>query len=133
MSCASIPRDLKRRVNPDELGVTVQGIRETRSKGLLVELKVPKEGRRWLNSTFQEAIGVSGTVRHLVPRIEVEITDLERRSLESITSRVQRVVRVSVRQPRKGDLGEAAIKNQAGRLGGRRSSAYCAYRQGSEV
>ena len=29
MSCASILRDLKKRVNPDELGATVQGIMET--------------------------------------------------------------------------------------------------------
>ena len=36
---ASILRELKKRVNPDELGATVQGIRETRSKDLLVELK----------------------------------------------------------------------------------------------
>ena len=39
MSYASILRELKKRVNPDELGVTVQGIRETRSKDFLVELK----------------------------------------------------------------------------------------------
>ena len=38
MSYASILRELKKRVNPDELGATVQGIRETRSKDLLVEL-----------------------------------------------------------------------------------------------
>ena len=70
MSYASILRDLKRRVKPE-------GIWETRSKDLLVELKFPKEGRGWLNSAFQEAIGVSGTVRHLIPRIEVKITDLD--------------------------------------------------------
>ena len=69
MSYASILRDLKRCVNPDELGVTVQGIRETRSKDLLVRLNCPKEVRGRLNSAFQQAIGVSGTVRHLVPRI----------------------------------------------------------------
>ena len=38
---------------------------------------MPKEGRGWLNSAFQEAIVVSGTVRHLISRIEVEITDLD--------------------------------------------------------
>ena len=57
MSYASILRELKKRVNPDELGATVQGIRETRSKDLVV--------------------GARGTVRHLIPRIEVEIADLE--------------------------------------------------------
>ena len=77
ISYASILRDLERRVNPDELGVTVQGIREKRSKDLLVELKCPKEGRWRLDSAFQEAIGISGTVLHLVTRIEVETTDLD--------------------------------------------------------
>ena len=77
MSYASILRDLKRRVNPDELGVTVQGIREMHPKDLLVELNFPKEGRGRLDSAFHKAIGVSGTVRHLILRIEVEITNLE--------------------------------------------------------
>ena len=76
ISYASILRDLKRRVNPEKLGVTVQGIRETLSKDLLVELKCPKECRGLLDSAFQEAIEVRGTVRHLIPRFEVEITDL---------------------------------------------------------
>ena len=39
MSYATILRKLKKRVNPDELGATVQGIRETRSKDLIVKLK----------------------------------------------------------------------------------------------
>ena len=39
MSYAIILLELKKRVNPDELGATVQGIRETRSKDLLVKLK----------------------------------------------------------------------------------------------
>ena len=45
MSYASILRELKKRVNPDELGATVQGIRETRSKNLLVELKCSENDR----------------------------------------------------------------------------------------
>ena len=52
---------------------------------------------------------------------------LERRSPGLITCQVECVVRLSVRQPQKGILGEAAIKDQAGSLGGRRSSAYGAY------
>ena len=56
MSYASILRDLKRCVNPDELGVTIQVIRETRSKDLLVELKCPKDGRRQPNSAFPKEV-----------------------------------------------------------------------------
>ena len=73
MIYASILRELKKCVNPDELGATVQGIRETRSKDLLVELKCPKNSRGRLDTAFKEAVAV----RHLIPRIEVEIADLE--------------------------------------------------------
>ena len=73
MSYSIILRELKKRVNPDELDATVQGIRETRSKDLLVELKCSTKSR----GSFREVIGARGTVRHLIPRIEVEIADLE--------------------------------------------------------
>ena len=79
MSYAVILRDLKKRVKPDEMGVTVQGIRETRSKDLQMKLKCSKEGRGWLDTAFREAIGASGIVRHLILRIEVEIADLKPR------------------------------------------------------
>ena len=77
VSYAAILKDLKKHVEPDELGVTVHGIRETRSKDLLVELKCSKEGRGRLDTALKEVIGASGTVRHLIPRIEVEIADIE--------------------------------------------------------
>ena len=59
------------------MGVTVQGIRETHSKDLLEELKCTKEDRGRRDTAFKEDIGVSGTVCHLIPRIEVEIAYLE--------------------------------------------------------
>ena len=78
MSYAFILRALKKRVNPDELGATVQGIsRETRSKELLVGLRCSKEGRGKLDAALKKAIGASGSVCHLIPRIEVKIADLE--------------------------------------------------------
>ena len=77
VSYAAILKDLTKHVKPDELGVTVHGIRETRSKDLLVELKCSKEGRGRLDTFLKEVIGASGTVRHLIPRIEVEIADIE--------------------------------------------------------
>ena len=63
-------------VKPVELGVTVQEIRDTRSKVLLVELKCSK-GRGRLDFTLKEVIGASGTVRHLITKIKVEIADIE--------------------------------------------------------
>ena len=54
LSYAAILKDLKKCVKPDELGLTVQGIRETCSKDLLVELKCFKEGRGQLVTVFKE-------------------------------------------------------------------------------
>ena len=44
---------------------------------MLVEPKCSKKDRRRLVTAFKEAIGASGVARHLIPRIEVEIADLE--------------------------------------------------------
>ena len=48
-----------------------------RSKDLLVELKCSTKSRERLDTAFKEVVGARGMVRHLIPRIEVEITDLE--------------------------------------------------------
>ena len=77
MSYASILRELKKRVNPDELSATVQGIREIRSKDLLVELKCSKKDRGPLDTVPKEAVGASSVVRQLIPRIKAEIADLQ--------------------------------------------------------
>ena len=77
MSYAAILKDLKKHVKSDELGVTVHGIRETRSKDLLIEVKCSKEGRGWLDTALKEVIGAIETVRHLISRIEVKIADIE--------------------------------------------------------
>ena len=42
-----------------------------------MELKCSTKSRGRLNTAFNEVIGARGTVRHLIPRIEVEIDDLE--------------------------------------------------------
>ena len=59
MSYAAILKDLKKRVKPKKLGITVQGFRETRSKDLLVELKCSKEDRGRLDIAFKEVTGAS--------------------------------------------------------------------------
>ena len=76
MSYASILCECKKRVNPDELDATVQGIKETRSKHLLAELKCSTKSRERLDTTFKEVVGARGTVCHLIHSIEVEIADL---------------------------------------------------------
>ena len=57
--------------------ITVQGIRETRSKGLLVEIGCAAKDRDRLDSVFWDVVGEQGTVHHLVPIIQVKILDLD--------------------------------------------------------
>ena len=54
VSYAAILKSLKSRVNPKELGVTVQGIRETRFRRLLVEMTKTAKDRDKLNSASRE-------------------------------------------------------------------------------
>ena len=68
----AILKNLKSRVNPEELGVKIGGIREVRTKDLLVEVKCAAEDRGRLDSAFREVVKESGSVRHLVPMVEVE-------------------------------------------------------------
>ena len=44
------------KTNPEELGVTIEGIRETRSKYLLVELKCAVKDRGRLDSAFRDVV-----------------------------------------------------------------------------
>ena len=69
MNYVAILKDLKKHVKPDELGVTVHGIRETCSKDLPLELKCSEEGKGRLDIALKEVIDSSRTVRHLIPRI----------------------------------------------------------------
>ena len=59
VSYVAILKDVKKRVKPEELGNIVQGIRETRSKDLLMDLKCSKEDRGWLDSVFKEVNNAS--------------------------------------------------------------------------
>ena len=77
VSYAAVLKNLKSRVNPNELGAKIGGIRETRTKDLLVELKCKAKDSVKLDSAFRDAIGATGFVRHLVPTVEVEILDID--------------------------------------------------------
>ena len=65
-----------KQVKSEQLGVTFQGIRENRSKNLLVDLKRSAENRQRQNPAFSEVVGASGSVHHLISRIELEVTDI---------------------------------------------------------
>ena len=77
VSYVTILRSLKSWVNSKERGIAVQGIRETRSKCLLVEMRCNAKDRYRLGSVFRDVVGEQCTVRHLVPMVQVEILDLD--------------------------------------------------------
>ena len=52
----NVLEDLKKRVKPEKLDVSLQGMRETRSNVLLVELKCSAENRERLSSVFSEVL-----------------------------------------------------------------------------
>ena len=56
--CAAIMKNLKSRVNPEELGVVIGGIRETRTKDLLVEVKCTAKDRGRLDFAFRHVVEV---------------------------------------------------------------------------
>ena len=72
MNDATILRDLKKRVNPDELDVTVQGIRETHLKDLLLELKCSEDIETDIEVEDVEA-AVKGFFGH-GPQLELSVS-----------------------------------------------------------
>ena len=87
VSYAAILKDLKKRVKPEKLGVIVQGIREISSKDLLAGLECSKENRGRLNFVFKEVVGASGSVRHLISRVEVDCGDCTENELGRLLAR----------------------------------------------
>ena len=70
-------KNLKSRANAEELGVTNGEIRETRTKDLLFEVRCAAKDRGSLDSIFRCVVGETGSVRHLVPTVEVEILGID--------------------------------------------------------
>ena len=83
VSYAAILKNLKSRVNPEKLGVRIGGIREI-TKDLLVEVKCAAENRGRIDSAFRGEVGESGSVRHLVLKVEVEILDVDPTVVEEV-------------------------------------------------
>lgn len=74
---ADVLRDIKANVKPDDMGIKVSSIRETRKGGILVELSAKPEDKSRFSSALKAAVGEKGKVRSLVPRAEVDIRDLD--------------------------------------------------------
>ena len=49
------------------MGVTIRGIRETRSQDLLVDVTCATRDRGWLDPAFRDVDRGTGSICHLVP------------------------------------------------------------------
>ena len=74
---ASVRKDLRKKKSKKELGLKIGGIKETRTKDLLVEVKCAAKDRGRLDSAFRDIVEETGFVRHIIPTVEVEILDID--------------------------------------------------------
>ena len=77
VSYAEFLKNLSEHVKPVKMGVIILGVRERRSKDLLVELQCSKESRGRLHPVLEGIIIATRSVLHLIPKIEIEITDID--------------------------------------------------------
>ena len=102
-----ILKNLKSRVNPEELGVKIGGIRDTRTEDLLFEVKCAAEDRGRLYSAFSGIVGESGLFRYLVPTAEVVILDIKP---TAETEEVTKVVRSRLQEETSARIKVCMIK-----------------------
>lgn len=75
-SYSEVLKDIKDRIDPDKIGAEIRAIRQTRDGQVLMELGRTADAEK-LSAALVTALGTSGTVRSLVPKISVEIRDLD--------------------------------------------------------
>lgn len=76
-SYADVLKSIRSQVNPDEMGVKVKAVRQTRAGDILVELRATSEAKAIFGTAVRGAIGRSGEVRSLVPKAQVDIGDID--------------------------------------------------------
>ena len=86
MSYATILRSFKSRVNPEELVIRVQRIRDTCSNGYLVQIRWAVKDRDRLDSAFRDIVGERGIVHHLDPMLQMEIVVLDPTTKKAVRS-----------------------------------------------
>lgn len=74
---AEVFRNLKQKVKPDTLDFKIRAVRKTKEGEVLIEMGPADDGRSKLSSAIKEAVGVGGSVRELVSRMEDEVLDPE--------------------------------------------------------
>lgn len=74
---ADVLRLVKTKVSPEEHNVTIEGVRQTRSGCLLVEITANDEGKCSFKDKIADAVKEVANVRHLSPMATLEIRDLD--------------------------------------------------------
>ena len=77
MKYADVVKDIRMKVKPEEIGVEVRAVKETRAGNVLLELGSTSGNQSKFGEALQTAIGKTGDVRHLVPKGQVVIRDLD--------------------------------------------------------
>lgn len=75
---ADVLRNIKQKVKPEDMGIKVTSVRETRQGDVLVELgSNTGDWKKILGDVLRTAVGDGGSVRQLAPRITLEIMDVD--------------------------------------------------------
>ncbi|XP_033225704.1 uncharacterized protein LOC117178385 [Belonocnema kinseyi] len=74
---ADVLKTTRNTVNPDQMAVTVKGIRETRNGEVLVEMGASVEARNMFSEALTAAVWQDGQVRQLVLQDSLDVRDLD--------------------------------------------------------
>lgn len=72
-----ILKKIRKELKPEDLRVTIKGISATLAGEALVELGATSEDKNALSDKLSEVIGATGSVHQLVPRTQLEISDID--------------------------------------------------------
>ena len=68
---------IQEKVNPDDHRVAVRNVTKTRDGNVLIEIGKTDNGTEAFQVAITSALGDSGTIRSLVPKLSVEIRNLD--------------------------------------------------------
>uniref|UniRef100_A0A6M2DQ35 Putative myosin-2 heavy chain-like protein panstrongylus lignarius n=1 Tax=Xenopsylla cheopis TaxID=163159 RepID=A0A6M2DQ35_XENCH len=80
---ADILKDIKGKVKPEEIGIDVKSIRQTKEGGVLLEINKMSGGNSAFAEAIRTAVGDKGTIKQLTPMTTIEILDLDEVSTEA--------------------------------------------------
>ena len=76
-SFADVVVEIQKNVNPDDHGVAIRNLTKTRDGNVLIEIAKTDNGTEAFQEAIATALGDSGKIKNLVPKLSVEIRDLD--------------------------------------------------------